>query len=79
MGNPSNWISELKKGDFWVFEDFFFQNHDFQAKNGKKYFSNKISSECPKTCSGHKFMLFLPYQPFKGVETAKTWHLWCFW
>ena len=78
MGNPSNWISELKTWDFWVLEIFFQKNHEFEAKNEKKIINN-FASECPKNCLGHKLMLFLPYQPFKGVETAKTWHLWCFW
>ena len=75
MGNPSNWIFELKKVDFGVFKKIFWKIIDFQAKTKKKILLILFASECPETCPGHKFMLFLPHKPIQRVKMAKIGHL----
>ena len=62
MGNPSDWISELKWEAFGVFEIFFWKIIDFRVKNEKKNFLIIFDSECPETDMSHKLLLFLLYK-----------------
>ena len=75
MVNPSNLIFELRNRDFGVFEIFFSKIIDLQGKNEKKNLLILFASECLKTCSGHKFILFLPHKPIQWDKMVKTWHL----
>ena len=45
MKNPSNQVSELKKGDFEPFRNFFLKIMDFRSKNGNSFFINTF---CPE-------------------------------
>ena len=45
MGNPSDWIPEVKKAIFWFFQKFFRKIMVFQAKNEKKNFINTFWSK----------------------------------
>ena len=69
MGNPSDWISELKWEAFGVFEKFFWKIIDFRVKNEKKKFLIIFDSECPETDMSHKLLLFLLYKLIKtGIK-----------
>ena len=72
MGNPSNWVSELRKVDFGLFEIFFEKSCIFGEKTKKKNLLILFASECPKTHPRHKLPLFLSHKPIKWVEMAKT-------
>ena len=69
MGNPSDWISELKWEAFGVFEIFFWKIIDFRVKNEKKIFLILYASERPETDMSHKLLLFLLYKLIKtGIK-----------
>ena len=72
MGNPSNWISELKYVDFGVFEIFFWKIIYFRWKNEKKkilliLFVPKRS----KTDTRQNLLLFLPHKPIRAGKTGQ--------
>ena len=66
MKNPSNWVSELKKGDFKPLEKFFLKIHGFSVKKWKWI---KNGQKIPKKFeirSRHDFLLFLSYELIKS-------------
>ena len=66
MKNPSNWVSELKKGDFKPLENFFLKIHGFSVKKWKWI---KNGQKIPKKFeirSRHDFLLFLSYELIKS-------------
>ena len=66
MKNPSNRVSELKKGDFKPLENFFLKIHGFSVKKWKWI---KNGQKIPKKFeirSRHDFLLFLSYELIKS-------------
>ena len=66
MKNPSNRVSELKKGDFKPLEIFFLKIHGFSVKKWKWI---KNGQKIPKKFeirSRHDFLLFLSYELIKS-------------
>ena len=76
-GEPIQLDFWAQKGGFRGLWIFFWKIIDFQAKTKKKFLLILFASECPETCPGHKFMLFLPHKPIQGVKMAKIGHLQC--
>ena len=74
MGNPSNWISEPKKGDFSLFKKKFWKIMDFRWKPEKKNLLILFVPECPETHFRHNLKLFLPYTSIKRGKTGQIWH-----
>ena len=69
MGNPSNWVSELRKVDFGLFEIFFEKSCIFGEKTKKKFLLILFALECPETDMSHKLQLFLLYKLIKtGIK-----------
>ena len=65
MGNPSNWISELKKVDFRIFQIFSENQGFFEKKRKKKVLLVLFVSEWTENRSRHTLQLFSSYKPIK--------------
>ena len=74
MGNPSNWISEPKKGDFSLFKFFFRKIVVFWCKIKKKILLILFVPECPETRFRHNLQLFLLYKSIKTGKRGQFWH-----
>ena len=71
MGNPSNWISELKKGGFGLFEFFFEKSWIFSEKTEFFFYLYFLSRNVPKVIRDIISKYFYHTSPLKRVKKAK--------
>ena len=62
MGNPLEWIPEVKKEVFRIFEIFFWKIMDFQWKKWKLIKNGRKIPKKFKNFSRHNFLLFSSYE-----------------
>ena len=81
MENPSNQESEPKKGDFWLFGNFFWKTTEKYEKSKFEIFLILFASKCLKTPVSQNLWLFSPFEPLcRGIapKGAIFGHFWWF-